>query len=87
MTLEELLLKNKLTKQRKEREARQAAAAAAEETPKKAEESKKGQRKGKKPSQREFLVVDPEVNPEQTSETAESPADEDTIIENPEIIE
>ena len=87
MTLEELLFKNKLTRQRKAREARQAAAAAAEEKPKKAEESKKGQRKGKKPSQREFLVVDPEVNPEQTSGVAESSEDEDAMIENPEIIE
>lgn len=90
MTLQELQLKNKLARQRREREAREAAAAAkvaAESAPQepKAKESKKGQRKGKKPPQREFLVVEPEATTEQTE--AEAEAGDEAEIENPEIVE
>lgn len=61
MTLAELLAHNAAVRAR-----RAAEAAAAQAALKQAEESKKGQRKGKKPPHREFLVVEPKEEVEQT---------------------
>lgn len=88
MTLQELQLKNKLSRQRREREVREAAAAAAavaESTKQEAEakESKKGQRKGKKPPQREFLVVEPEAAAEQKEAEADNGVEAE--VENPDL--
>ena len=85
MTLQERQLKDKLLRQLREHEAAAAAAAAVKSAQSDTEvkESKKGQRKGKKPPQREFLVVEPEVATEQTEAEANNGVEAE--IENPDL--
>ena len=53
----------------------------------KAEDGKKGQRRGKKPPQREFLVVEPSAEDKQHNAVVEATVEAAVEIENPEIVE